>query len=352
MSSATDTYEMLWDCKYCSQKKNLGLSHRCCPGCGSPQDPGARYFPGDADKVAAKDHPFFGADVHCPSCTQANSRNSKCCAQCGSPLDKAGAVRTRQDQVGSGFGGETVADARRELGSPPGHAPVAAVPAVPARKKSSLGIILGVVGLGLVLVLVGVFFLLRKRDGAFVVADKTWDRTVAVEQRSLDRGSNWCDSLPAGARALGRHREQRSTKQVPDGQTCVTRRKDQGNGTFKESQECTPKTKSEAVLDDKCDYEAEVWKVDRTAKSHGGAADAPAWPAANLARTGCSSIGCEREGTRSETYSVTLSEPKTGEQSTCAMDAGKWAQIKKGGSYVGKIGAVTGHVDCDSLVVK
>ena len=351
MTPAEKTYEMLWDCKYCSQKKNLGLSHRCCPGCGSPQDPAARYFPSDADKVAVQDHPFFGADVLCPACNQANSRNSKCCAQCGSPLDKATAVRTRQDQVGTGFAGETIADARRELGSPPGYAPVAAPP--PKKKGTSvLWFILPAGGFVLLLLFVGLFFLLRKREGAFVVADKSWDRTIEVEQRAIDHGSNWCDSLPAGARTLGRHREQRTTRQVPDGQTCVTRRKDQGNGTFKEVQECTPKTKSEPVMDDKCDYDAEVWKVDRTARAHGGATDAPAWPPPNLARPGCASLGCEREGTRNETYSVTLSEPKTGETSTCTLDAAKWPGFAKGASYTGKIGVVTGHIDCDSLIAR
>lgn len=325
---AADTYEMLWDCKYCGQKKNLGLTHRCCPGCGSPQDANARYFPSDAEKVAVENHPYYGADVHCPACKAANSKNSKCCGQCGSPLGAGTAVALKEDRP------------------PPGAVP----PPAPKKGMSPLWIVLP---LGVVLLIgLAIFFVTRKRDGAFVVADKSWDRTTEVEKRVLDRGSSWCDSLPAGARTLGRHREQRSTKQVPDGQTCVTKRKDQGNGTFKEVQECTPKTKSEPVMDDKCDYEAEVWKVDRTAKAHGGAADPPAWPAANLARSGCTSLGCEREGARNETYSVTLNEPKSGEQSTCTLDAAKWSAIQKGGSYAGKIGVVTGHVDCDSLVAR
>ncbi len=347
MSSTEKTYEMLWDCKYCSQRKNLGLTHRCCPGCGAPQDPTARYFPSDAQKVAVEDHPFVGADVLCPACHQANARSAKCCGQCGSPLDLAAAVRTRQDQVGQAFVGESLQDARRELGSPPGVAPVPPLAAAPKKGRSVLWF---VVPIALLLVLVGgLFLVLRKRDGAFVVKDKSWDRSIAIEKRITERSSTWCDSLPSGARTLGHHTEQRSTKQVPDGQNCITRRTDQGNGTFKEVQECTPKTRSEPVMADKCDYEAEVWKVDRTAKAHGGAADAPAWPSTNLARANCSTLGCEREGTRSETYDVTLTEPKSGEESTCTLDAAKWSGIAKGKSYAGKIGVVTGHVDCDSL---
>jgi hypothetical protein len=51
-------YEMIWDCKFCGQKKLLGLTHRFCAGCGAPQDPASRYFPPDSEKVAVHDHEF------------------------------------------------------------------------------------------------------------------------------------------------------------------------------------------------------------------------------------------------------------------------------------------------------
>src|SRR4029078_11427250 len=56
-------YEMIWDCKFCGQKKLLGLTHRFCAGCGAPQDPAARYFPPEHENVAVLDHPLRGADV-------------------------------------------------------------------------------------------------------------------------------------------------------------------------------------------------------------------------------------------------------------------------------------------------
>jgi hypothetical protein len=345
MSTADEkTYEMLWDCRFCGQKKNLGLSHRCCPGCGAPQDPSARYFPSDAEKVAAEDHPYLGADVLCPACRHANSRNSKCCSQCGGPLAAAQQVAVRADQVGQLFAGETAQDAKREFAAP--------VPtATPARKPGSP--LAWIVPLAIVaLIAVMLFVVFRKRDGAFVIADKSWDRTVDVEQRALVRTSEWCDSMPAGSVAVARHREQRSTKQVPDGQTCATRRKDQGNGTFKEVRECTPKTKTEAVMDDKCDYNAEAWKPARTAKAHGGDKDPPAWPATSLARSGCVAIGCEREASRTETYAADVREAKTGAKSSCKFDVAQWSRLHVGDPVVGRIGAVTKSVDCDSIVVK
>src|SRR3954471_15815305 len=93
------TYEMCWDCKYCGQKKLLGLTHRFCAGCGAPQDPASRYFPPDNEKVAVKDNPFVGADVSCPACKQPMSRAAKCCTNCGSPIDKGVEVARRADVV-------------------------------------------------------------------------------------------------------------------------------------------------------------------------------------------------------------------------------------------------------------
>src|SRR4051812_19922262 len=92
-------YEMCWDCKFCGQKKLLGLTHRFCAGCGAPQDPAARYFPSDDEKVAVKDNPFVGVDVACPACKQPMSRAAKCCTNCGGPIDKGAEVARRADVV-------------------------------------------------------------------------------------------------------------------------------------------------------------------------------------------------------------------------------------------------------------
>ncbi len=344
MNNSEKTYEMLWDCKFCGQKKNLGLSHRCCPNCGGQQETTSRYFPSDAEKVAAQDHPYFGADVQCSSCKGANSRNSKCCGQCGSPLANAASVATRQDQVGSSFAGETVQDARREF------APNQAPPVVAPKKKGISPLVIAIPIVVLALIGVGLFFLLRTRAASFTVHSKSWERTIAVESVVVDHGSAWCDGLPAKSRVTSRHQEKRSERQIPDGENCTTRRKDQGNGTFKEVQECTPKFRSEPVMGDKCDYDVDAWKVARTAKAQGSVTDAPAWPNTNLTHGGCESLGCEREGARAETYTVALEEGK-GDYS-CNFDAQKWQTFRIDGHYDGRIGAVTNHVDCDSLVAR
>jgi hypothetical protein len=48
------TFQMLWDCKYCSTKKLLGVTHKFCPSCGAAQDANARYFPSDEEAMPSK----------------------------------------------------------------------------------------------------------------------------------------------------------------------------------------------------------------------------------------------------------------------------------------------------------
>jgi hypothetical protein len=88
-------YEMVWDCRYCGAKKLLGLTHRHCPNCGAQQDPNARYFPADHEKVAVQNHEFVGADVQCRYCGGASSKRAHNCGQCGAPLVEGAAVQPR-----------------------------------------------------------------------------------------------------------------------------------------------------------------------------------------------------------------------------------------------------------------
>lgn len=327
MSQGTDepVYEMMWDCKYCGQKKLLGLTHRFCAGCGAPQDPASRYFPPEHEKVAVKDHPFVGADVACPACKQPMSRAAKCCTHCGSPIDKGAEVARRDDVV---------------VGGPPPPAPP---------KKSNAGLIFGVLGGVLALVLVaGLVMALWKREGLFVVSAKTWERKIEIERFDTGRKTAWCDAAPAGGRELSRKKEQKGTEKVQDGETCQMRKKDLGNGTYKEVKECQPKYVNQPVMAWRCEYEVTDWRSARTLAEK-GADDAPRWPAVSIARPG-SCLGCEREGPRSETYKVKLSDEKSKSEAECELPQARWATFAKGSKWKGKVRVATGGVDCDGLV--
>ena len=338
--SADPVFEMLWDCKFCSQKKLLGLTHRFCAGCGGPQDPAARYFPPDDEKVAVHDHPFVGADVACPACRQPMSRAAKCCTHCGSPIDKGAEVARRADVV-VGPGGFAAG----------GYGPDA-LAATPAPKKgfpTVLAIVGGVVTLLVVAILVVVFW---KREGVFEVSGHAWERNIAVERFEVGRKTAWCDERPAGGRELSRRREQRSTTQVKDGETCQMRKKDNGNGTFKEVRECQPKYRSEPVMSDRCEFEVTEWRTSRTLSEKGASPkDPPHWPAVALTRPGAC-LGCEREGPRSEKYTVkfVVSKSKSSEPLTCDLPEARWTGFAKGSKWKGQVRVLTSGVDCDALV--
>lgn len=322
-------YEMIWDCKYCGQKKLLGLTHRFCAGCGAPQDPASRYFPPENEKVAVHEHPYVGADVACPACKQPMSRAAKCCTHCGSPIDRGVEVARRADVVVSPHGGG------------------------PAAGTKGLRVVLAVVGAVLaLLVTVVLVAALWKREGVFVVTGHAWERSIAVERFEVGRRTAWCDDRPVGGRELSRHREQRTTKQIGDGETCQTRKKDQGNGTYKEVRECKPKYRSEPVYADRCEFEVTEWRTSRSLAERGSSpTDPPRWPAVALLRPG-TCLGCEREGPRSETYTLKLTNTKgkAGDVATCELPEARWSTFAKGTKWRGKARVLTGGVECDALV--
>lgn len=350
MSTTEKTYEMLWDCKYCGTTRLLGLTHRHCPSCGAPQDATARYFPPDTERVAVEDHQFVGADLRCVACGEANGARSQHCRHCGAPLAGAASVAVRADQVHATgeFGGDSAATARAELLAGPAPAPPTP-PASPRRK--GLGIL---AGCGCLLALAGLAALVAallfwRREATVEVTGHAWERQIAVERFGRTTETAWCDSPPAGGRELSRTRQERSTRQVADGQECKTRKRDQGDGTFKEIEECQTKYRSEPVLDDRCTYEVMKWSVARTATARGDStADAPRWPDAGISRTGqCE--GCEREGSRTETYTLRLREAGGATERTCSLPEARWAAARVGQRYRSQVNPLTGAIDCSAL---
>ncbi|MEI7892520.1 MAG: hypothetical protein WCI05_05485 [Myxococcales bacterium] len=346
------TYQMLWDCKFCGQKKLLGLTHRFCPSCGGPQDATSRYFPPDAEKVAVENHPYVGADIACPACEHWNGRASKCCGNCGSPLQAGKDALLRQDQVhaeGVDAPSDTAQAAHQDF-QVPGTAPKPV--SNPPEKRSHLGCFLSIIAVVAVLAL-GIFVMFAwKRTGAFEVVGHSWERKIEIEAYGPGRKTAWCDEMPGGAKELSRRKEQKSTSKVQDGEDCQKRRKDMGDGTFKEVRECSPKYKEVPVLADRCDFEVMGWKTSRTLSQKGTSLkDSPSWPRVDLAKTG-TCVGCEREGKRTETYTVRFVETKTKKDTSCDTPQGTWSTLAVGKQYQGTVSVVGGSVNCDSLKPK
>ncbi|MFO0598183.1 MAG: zf-TFIIB domain-containing protein [Myxococcaceae bacterium] len=317
-------FEMFWDCAYCDAKALLGKSNRFCPSCGAQQDATKRYFPPPGKEVAANTQ-YDGADWACNACQTPNGAKANNCRNCGSPKDGAAEVARVADKSSAAPKPNQVK---------------------PAQGKSKWPYIIGgVVVLAIAFCLVAMFW---TKDVAMTVTAHSWDRTIDIEELRAVSDSSWCDSTPNDAYSVSRRREQRSTKQIPDGETCTTRNVDRGDGTFERREECKTKYRSEPVYDDKCYYTVDRWKVSRSAKAAGAGVDpAPAWPKFTLSRTG-NSLGCEREGGHHENYTLSL-KGADGKTYTCTQNQTRWQSLADGYKKVIPVGVITGHPECDKL---
>lgn len=333
------SYEMFWDCAFCGSKELLGLTHRHCPTCGGPQDPSTRYFPPDERKVAVAEHRFVGADKLCGSCGTSAAASASHCPGCGSPLDGEGEVARVAD-----------AAAVAPAAAAPTPAPVtggAQASGGPAKKKGGW---LKFVLLGAVVLIVGViaYGMLAKQDAAATVVGHRWSRSVTVQRFQEVSAEGWCDALPRGARRTGSTSRERSTRQVADGEDCTSRNVDQGDGTFRQEQDCRPRTRAEPVMDQWCTYRAERWEDQRPTLAEGsGLEPAPSWPKAAV--DGCARLGCTREGARLETYTLEMQiegeDPKT-----CALPESRWRAAAPGSRHTVQMNPITGSLDCQSML--
>lgn len=319
-------YEMMWDCVQCGAKGLLGVSHRHCPQCGAAQDPASRYFPEPGSEVEAKHHRYTGVDWRCTFCESPNSAAAAFCANCGGPKDGAKDVKLATDN--------------------PPH----------TGATGSLRWLKVVFGLVLAALAVLAYQYVNKHDETVQLADKAWTREIDVERFTPLSTSAWCDAMPGDAYQVSRTREQRDTRQVPDGQDCHPVRVDAGDGSFTKRQECSTRYRDEPVYDTRCHYRVNRWQVLRTDKLAGNASLMPAWPQPLLAGPpagslglsgGAALLGSDRMGSQREQYQVTLQSAQ-GKQWTCQLSADRWAALAEGKPVTMKVRG-TGGADCDSV---
>ena len=357
-------YEMLWDCAQCGAKGLLGVSHRHCPQCGAAQDPATRYFPEPGAEIEAKNHRYVGVDWQCTYCESPNSAAAAFCVNCGGPKDGAKDVKLVPDAPKL----SSAPDQPATKTQPPVALP--ATPAVPqpafrrqpdnppppTSSSRSVRWLAAVVALVFAALVVLAYQFFSKHDETVQLADKSWTREVDVERFTSLSTSAWCDAMPGDAYQVTRSREQRGSKQVPDGQDCHTVRVDSGDGSFTKRQECSPRYRDEPVYDTRCHYRVNRWQILRTDKLAGKASLMPAWPQPLLAGPpaggmglsgGAALLGADRLGSKRERYQVTLQSAK-GKQWTCTLSADRWAALADGKPVTLKVRG-TGGADCESL---
>lgn len=342
-------YEMLWDCQFCGTKKLLGKTHRFCPNCGAPQNPASRYYPSDEEKVAVEDHVFVGADVTCPACATLNAGSSEFCQNCGSPLKegaKATVLQAQSAAIGQAFANSGSRDVTKEAFD-------SEMERVGVKKEGGGGIPrwLPIVVIAVIaLVIGGIWFVTRSVEATVSVTGHEWTRTISVQQYSSFTESSWWNVPVPGDNVTrgGCVDRQRSSRQVPDGETCSTVRMDRGDGTFSESEQCTPKYRSEPVYDDWCVFSGYRWEDERQVVTTGGLADTPTYGDPNLNCAGSARVGCERETGRDEVYTLTLVNSENTYQCPVPVDEWRAARIEQ--TFTLKVNAMNKlRAQCDTL---
>lgn len=330
MTSEDPVYQMLWNCPTCGAEGLLGLDHRYCPNCGTPQDPSKRYFPDDDQKVAVTDHRYHGADWICPGCETPNSAAATYCVSCGG--DAQGSKQAKR------------------IGETPPPAPVAEPSGGGVKKAAAAGgcLALGFVGFIVALLVFGAVAVFWSKPSEATVTGHRWERTIATERLSEVEDAAWCDALPKDSTELSRSMKEKSTEKVQDGETCVKKNKDLGDGTFKQLDECSPKFKEVPVEAPWCRYKTNRWEAEKSARAAGdGLSPAPSWPAVSLTRPACTQVGCEREGARTERYEVLL-KTKDNEVKPCDLNEKQWAAMAVGSAWKVDL-TLTGGLKCNTL---
>ena len=339
---AEQFFEMLWDCGQCATHGLLGKTQRHCPMCGAAQDPAKRYFPEEGKEVEVMGHHFVGADWRCTYCDAPNSAAAAFCVGCGGPKDGARNVALVQEATNA---------SSPTPASPPPAAPLAAGTQTTSTRSGGFPWLKSLMALLMVAASVVAYLFFSTHDETAQVAEKSWSREIDVEQFTAVRSSEWCDALPSGAYQVSRSREQRSIRQVADGQDCHDVRTDKGDGTFSKTRECSTRYRDEPVYDDKCSYRINRWQVVRTARADGGASLAPAWPTPGISNNllATNTLGAERLGNGRENYRVQL-QSSQGKRWSCDLNPGEWETLPQGKSVTLKVRG-TGGADCSTLAI-
>lgn len=340
------TFEMLWDCPSCGTTKLLAKTNRGCPNCGSPQDPAWRYFPAEGDATAVANYSFVGADVICANCQTPNSKAANFCVNCSAPLKDGVAVRTFGEQTrsdGSSFAQEDL-KARRTAEKEATRGGSGGSSAKKPRGVPVFGIVAGIVAV----IAIAVWAFNLTRTESVTVSGHFWQREIQVQRFQPVASSAWCDSLPLGAYNVSSFQAQRSSRSVPDGQTCQTVRRDNGDGTYSQRRECSTRYRQEPIYDRRCNFAVNTWVNTRKAVTSGSSQNPrPSWAVNFLEQPG-SCLGCEREGGRAERLEIILKRARAADV-RCTVASDVWQRVALGAELNIKVGQLAGDARCDSI---
>ena len=332
--------ELEWTCRQCS-RRNPG-ERKTCASCGAAMASDAAFeLPAqqellqDQGKLARA---VLGPDIACGFCGTRNAADAKTCKQCSADLTQ-GKARSSGQAVGAlqtaplpemacpfcGAMNPTGATKCKQCNGNLAAAPasVTARPAQPANPRWLWLAVAAVIGLCVLGMILFSAMGSRRTETVATVESVQWQRTVAILGLRPVTASTWQDEAPSGADIATCEARVRYTQAEPAAnaeKVCGTPYVlDQGSGFGKVVQDCQYN-----VYDQWCEYQSLTWTIINTVVAE-GADLSPAWPQTLAAQD-------EREGERSERYSVLFSDD--GQQITYTPDnADEFAQFAPGSRW-------------------
>lgn len=323
--------EARWDCMYCGTKGNLGRN-KSCHHCGRSRPGGTKfYLLGDTAEVTDEElleQAGSGPDWICAFCGTSNKSESTSCRSCGAAREG-----TSEQQVVKTYAvGEapTTGDMDLEEKEP-------SAPADDSGQKSNLKplAIIAIAILAVACIAFVAFLVFGGRDETATVEGFEWQRAIDVEVFRTVTEEDW--SVPSGGRILSERQEKHHDEDILDHVNTrqeVCGQIDLGDGFF-EDKICTieePVYRQEPVYQPFYTYEIDKWIVIRTLQDS-GRDHSPFWPRADLADG-------EREGNRSESYTIVFKD-SDGEIYTYSIDdLGEWEKFESNQGVVLKLNAL------------
>jgi len=279
---------LIWKCAYC-ETQNPGPI-KTCTACGAPQPEDVEFTRVDEETFNfIKDEALIrmakaGPDIHCPFCGTRNPNTADTCSNCGGELSMGGKARETGDIV------QTTSE-KEQTPPPP---PAQPMQKKPASKGKGIILIIGIIAI-LACLIAAIMLLTNTDDINATVTDRTWQRSIVIEEYQTVSRSNWSDEIPADAEVESCSQRYRYTSDEPVanatevcGEPYVV---DTGTGVGEVVQDCTYE-----VYDDYCDYTILEWVAVNTV-TETGAFSSPAWPSPNL-------LADQRLGQQDETYTI------------------------------------------------
>lgn len=346
MSETTiGNFQMFWDCGHCGTTKLLGVSHRHCPNCGAAQDERKRYFPPEGEEVELHNHKYYGVDWDCAYCSTPNSKNNNNCVNCGGSKDGVKDVLL----VGEKAKVESPKQKLQRNISQNHNVRAVGQQSVVKEKSSSVWMILGA---AFFILFIGflIYGFNSKTDHTLTVVSKTWTRSIDIEEYRAVNDTDWCSSMPSDAYNVSSFRDVRSHKDVADGQTCHTEKRDRGDGSYSTQRICQTKYRREPVYDNRCNYSVNRWRFSNSVLAKGDGNIKPHDPDVSRYKNSTQFLGSKRIGSKSESYKVDFLyvEKNKDNVSGCLYNQPYWESFTLNGKHNGKVRMIGGLV-CNEI---